>query len=329
MKDYIEKLISKEDLRDNEMEDAFDAIMSGRVNDTRIGAFLIALRAKGEKPAEIACAAKIMRDKAIKVNVDFDVVDTCGTGGDSASTFNISTAVAFVLAGAGIKVAKHGNRSVSSSSGSADCLESLGVPIDLDPVGVAHSLKNSGFAFMFAPRYHPSMKHAMPARTQLGMKTVFNVLGPLTNPAGAAHQVVGVYDRNLIGPVVEVLRILGIKGAMVVNSGLDEVSISGPTEYARLTDGTISRGQIQPEDAGIARKSSDELKVSTPRESARFIEEIFDGSRKGACLESILLNAGAAFMAVDSSIDILDGVNLAARVISNGDAMNALKSVRV
>jgi anthranilate phosphoribosyltransferase len=329
MKDYIEKLISKEDLRDNEMENAFDAIMSGQVNDTRIGAFLIALRSKGEKPTEIACAAKIMREKAVKVNVDFDVVDTCGTGGDSASTFNISTAVAFVLAGAGIKVAKHGNRSVSSSSGSADCLESLGVPIDLDPVRVAHSLKNSGFAFMFAPRYHPSMKHAMPARTQLGMKTVFNVLGPLTNPAGAAYQVVGVYDRNLIGPVVEVLRILGTKGAMVIHSGLDEVSISGPTEYARLADGTISQGKIQPEDAGIALKSSDELKVSTPQESARLIEGIFDGSQNGACLESVLLNAGAAFMAVDSSIDILDGVNLAARVISSGDAMNALKRARV
>ncbi len=329
MKDFIEKLILREDLTDDEMGCAFDSIMSGHVNDTLIGAFLIALRAKGERPSEIASAAKIMRDKSVKVSVEFDVLDTCGTGGDSASTFNISTAVAFVLAGSGIKVAKHGNRSVSSSSGSADCLEALGVPIDLGPEEAAQALRQNGFAFMFAPKYHPSMKYAMPARKQLGMKTVFNVLGPLTNPARAAYQVIGVYDRNLISPVAEVLRLLGSKGAMVVHSGLDEVSVSGTTEYARLSDGKISRGQIQPEDAGITRKSLDELRVSNPRESARLIEEIFDGSRKGACLESILLNAGTAFMALDSSIDIREGAELAARVISSGDAMNALKGVRL
>jgi len=329
MKDYIEKLIIGEDLKDEEMEKAFDAIMSGQVNDTLIGAFLVALRAKGERPSEIASAAKIMREKSVKVSVEFDVLDTCGTGGDSASTFNISTAVAFVLAGAGIKVAKHGNRSVSSSSGSADCLEALGVPIDLSPDEAALSLRQKGFAFMFAPRYHPSMKYAMPARKQLGMKTLFNILGPLTNPAMAAYQVIGVYNKDLISPVAEVLRILGSKGAMVVHSGLDEVSVSGPTEYARLADGKISHGQIRPEDAGIAHKSSDELKVSTPDESAHLIEEIFDGSRKGACLESVLLNAGSAFMALDSSIDIRDGVGMAARVISSGDAMNALRGVRL
>jgi anthranilate phosphoribosyltransferase len=328
MKDYIEKLISKEDLQDNEMQEAFDAIMSGQVNDTQIGAFLIALRAKGEKPEEIACAAKIMRDKALKVDVEFDVLDTCGTGGDSASTFNISTAVAFVLAGAGIKVAKHGNRSVSSSSGSADCLEALGVPIDLDPNKAAASLKNSGFAFMFAPRYHPSMKHAMPARKQLGMKTLFNILGPLTNPAQAAYQVIGVYDRRLISPLIEVLRILGLKGAMVVHSGLDEVSISGPTAYARLSGGCISRGELLPEDAGVARNGLKDLQVSTPQESARLIEGVFNGSDKGACLDSILLNSGAAFMTLDGSIDIRDGVGMAAKVIDSGEAMKALAGAR-
>ncbi|HPJ94270.1 MAG TPA: anthranilate phosphoribosyltransferase [Deltaproteobacteria bacterium] len=330
MKNVIEKLISREDLEDLEMQDAFDAIMSGQVNDTQIGAFLIALRAKGEKPEEIACAARIMRDKALKVNVDFDVMDTCGTGGDCASTFNISTAVAFVLAGAGIKVAKHGNRSVSSSSGSADCLEALGVPIDMEPEKAAASLKSTGFAFMFAPRYHPSMKHAMPARKQLGMKTIFNILGPLTNPARAAYQVIGVYDRRLIGPVIEVLRLLGLKGAMVVHSGLDEVSISGPTAYARLAGGLISQGEILPEDAGITRNGYglEDLKVSTPQESAGLIEGVFDGSKKGACLESILLNSGAAFMALDGSIDIRDGVSMASAVIGSGKAMNALLSAR-
>jgi anthranilate phosphoribosyltransferase len=328
MKNVIEKLISREDLEYREMQDAFDAIMSGQVNDTQIGAFLIALRAKGEKPEEIACAARIMRDKALKVDVGFDVMDTCGTGGDSASTFNISTAVAFVLAGAGIKVAKHGNRSVSSSSGSADCLEALGVPIDLDPEKAAASLKSTGFAFMFAPRYHPSMKHAMPARKQLGMKTIFNILGPLTNPARAAYQVIGVYDRRLIGPVIEVLRLLGLKGAMVVHSGLDEVSISGPTAYARLSGGRISQGEILPEDAGIARNGLNDLQVSTPNESAGIIEEVFDGSKNGACLDSILLNSGAAFMALDGNIDICDGVSMASDVIGSGKAMNALLSAR-
>ncbi len=328
MKEFIEKLIITEDLQDDEMEEAFDAIMSGQVNDTQIGAFLIALRAKGEKPSEIASAARIMRDKAVRLDVDFEVMDTCGTGGDSASTFNISTAVAFVLAGAGIKVAKHGNRSVSSSSGSADCLEALGVPIELEPAQAARSLRQSGFAFMFAPRYHPSMKHAMTARRQLGMKTIFNILGPLTNPARAAYQVIGVYDQRLIGPVIEVLRIMGLKGAMVVHSGLDEVSISGPTAYARLAGGTISRGEILPEDAGFERKSLAELQVSTPEESAGRIQKVFDGSLKGACLESVLINAGAAFMALDSSLGIRDGVSIAARVVGSGEALNALDRVR-
>lgn len=331
MKDIIEKLISREDLEDHEMEETFDNIMSGLVNDTQIGAFLVTLRAKGEKPSEIACAARIMRDKALNVNVGFDVMDTCGTGGDGASTFNISTAVAFVLAGAGIKVAKHGNRSVSSSSGSADCLEALGVPIDLAPDKAAESLKNNGFAFMFAPMYHPSMKHAMPARKQLGMKTIFNILGPLTNPARAAYQVIGVYNRRLINPVIEVLRILGLKGAMVVHSGLDEVSISGPTAYARLSSGCITRGEILPEDAGITKNGYGlkDLRVSTPQESAALIEGVFEGRDKGACYESILINSGAAFMALDGNMDIRDGVSLAEKVIASGEAMNALVNARL
>ena len=315
MKDFIEKLITRHDLSNGEMEQAFDAIMSGLANDTQIGAFLVALRAKGEKPSEIATAAKIMRGKALNVEVDCDVLDTCGTGGDNASTFNISTAVALVLAGAGIKVAKHGNRSVSSSSGSADCLEALGVPIDLEPQAAAESLMKKNFAFMFAPKYHPSMRHAMPARKQLGMKTIFNILGPLTNPARASFQVIGVYDGELIDPVIEVLSMLGLKGAMVVHSGLDEVSVSCSTRYARLADGKITRGEIHPEDAGISKTSLEELQVSTPQESARMIEDVFGGFRKGACLSSILLNAGAAFMALDAGSDIRDGVNMAARVI--------------
>ncbi|HNY64297.1 MAG TPA: anthranilate phosphoribosyltransferase [Deltaproteobacteria bacterium] len=328
MRDFIEKLLTGADLTDAEMEKAFDMIMSGMASDIHISAFLVALRAKGETPSEIASAARIMREKALKVSVDFDVVDTCGTGGDSASTMNISTAVAFVLAGAGLKVAKHGNRSVSSTSGSADCLEALGVPIDLGPGEAAEALRKEGFAFMFAPKYHPSMKHAMPARKGLGMKTVFNILGPLTNPARAAYQVVGVYRQDLIDPVVECLRILGSKGAMVVHSGLDEVSVSGTTSYARLHNGTIEKGEIRPEDAGIERKPIDDLRVSTPKESADLIERVFDGSLKGACLEGILLNAGAAFMAIDGDTDIREGVQRAARAIESGEALRALQRAR-
>ena len=328
MKDFIEALISRQDLSDAEMETAFDAIMSGRANDVQIASFLVALRAKGEKPSEIASAVRIMRDKALKVAVDFDVVDTCGTGGDGASTLNISTAVAFVLAGAGVRVAKHGNRSVSSSSGSADCLEALGVPIDLGPKQAVDRLEKTGFAFMFAPRYHPSMKYAMPARKQLGMKTIFNILGPLTNPANAAYQVIGVYHRDLIDPIIEVLRILGSKGAMVVNSGLDEVSVSGVTYYARLCNGRIEKGEIRPEDAGIERQGLSGLKVSEPRESARKIQAVFEGTLKGACLDSVLINAGAAFMALDGNIGIRDAVAQARRVISEGGARDALIRAR-
>jgi anthranilate phosphoribosyltransferase len=327
MKQFIEKLIAGEDLGDAEMETAFDAIMSGQVGDIQIGAFLTALRAKGEKPSEIAAAVRIMRAKVVKVPVDFDVLDTCGTGGDGASTFNISTAVAFVMAGAGVKVAKHGNRSVSSSSGSADCLEALGVPIDLDPDQAAHAIRENGFAFMFAPRYHPSMKYAMPARKELGMKTVFNILGPLTNPAGAAYQVIGVYKQDLIDPVIEVLRILGSKGALVVHSGMDEVSVTNPTRYARLAGGVIERGVIRPEDAGLSSSPSDDLRVDTPRESADRIMAVFDGSLDGACLDSILLNAGAAFMALEPGAGIRDGVVRASEVIRSGKAMEALRRV--
>ncbi len=328
MKNFIEKLIAGNDLSDDEMGRAFDMIMSGQANDIQVGGFLVALRAKGEKPSEIAAAARIMREKAVKVEVDFDVIDTCGTGGDGASTMNISTAVAFVLAGAGIRVAKHGNRSVSSSSGSADCLEALGVPIDLDPSQAAEALKDGNFAFMFAPRYHPSMKYAMPARKQLGMKTIFNILGPLTNPAGAAYQVIGVFHKELVDPIIEVLSILGSKGAMVVHSGLDEVSISGVTDYARLRCGKIEKGQIRPEDAGLDPKPVDELRVANPQESAQRIEAIFNGTLKGACLESILINAGAAFMAYDPAIDIREGVNRASRVVTRGDALQALQRAR-
>jgi anthranilate phosphoribosyltransferase len=328
MKAYIEKLIAGQDLKDAEMEQAFDRIMSGSAHDTQIGAFLVALRAKGETPSEIASAVRSMWDKAVKVNVNFDVVDTCGTGGDNTFTFNISTATAFVLAGAGHKVAKHGNRSISSSSGSADCLEALGVPIDLGPEEAGEALREKNFAFLFAPSYHPSMKFAMPARKQLGIKTIFNILGPLANPAGASHQLIGVYAQGLIEPVIEVLSILGLKGAMVVYSGMDEVSISRPTAYARLYEGQITTGVINPEAYGITPVPVDELRVGTPSESARLIEAVFTGTLKGPCLDCIRINAAAGFMAVGDAEDMQEGIEMASMVIEKGKALESLNRAR-
>ena len=329
MKEAFEKLIAGKHLSQHEMEQCFDLIMSGRVNDVQIGGFLTALRIKGETPDEIETAARVMRRHAVAVSTGCDtVVDTCGTGGDGASTFNISTAVAFVMAGAGYRVAKHGNRSVSSSSGSADCLEALGVPINLGPEEAVRSIRERGFCFLFAPAYHPSMKYAMPARRQLGIRTIFNTLGPLANPAGATNQVIGVYAPSLVDPICEALRNMGLKGAMVVHSGLDEVSVSGPTRYARLSDGTISRGELRPEDAGLSPMPPDELRVTSPEESACKIMDLFEGRLKGACLNSLLLNAAAAFMAVDGSMGLKEGVGLARDVIQSGRALDALNRAR-
>ncbi len=328
MKEIIEKLINHHDLTSQEMEQAFEAIMAGEVSETMISAFLVALRAKGETPAEIAAAAKIMRKNARPVRVNGDTVDTCGTGGDYASTFNISTAVAFVLAGAGLKVAKHGNRSSSSSSGSADCLEALNIPIDLGPAEVASSIAERGFGFMFAPNYHPSMKHVMPVRKNLGLKTIFNILGPLSNPAAADYQVLGVFSPDLIDPMVQVLQLVGVRGAMVVHGGLDEVNVAEPTSYARLVDGHIRRGTIDPAALGMQAENLAELKVASPAESAAIVEAVLRGERQGACRNIVLLNAAAALMAVDADLDIAEGVARAVAVIDSGAAYAALERVR-
>ena len=328
MKGYLEKLLLGQDLTEEEIGTAFERIMSGGADDMEIAAFLVALRAKVESPAEIAGAAKVMRSKVNRVEVEIDVIDTCGTGGDGARTFNISTAVAFVLAGAGHKVAKHGNRSVSSSSGSADCLEALGVPINLGPVEAARAINEDGFAFLFAPNYHPSMKYAMPARRKLGIRTIFNVLGPLTNPAFATHQVIGVFSKNLVVPIAEVLKVLGLKCAMVVNSGMDEVSISGLTDFALLKDGAITIGKIMPEDAGIARSSIDAIVVGNAGESAKIIENVFTGRLNGPCLNAILINAAAGFIVLGDVHDFRGGVDKARSVIREGRALESLNRAR-
>ena len=328
MKTLIEKLMRRENLTADETEAAFGAIMAGSVDQINLSAFLTLLRAKGETPAEIAAAARAMRQHAVKVETAGDTIDTCGTGGDYSGTFNISTAVAFVLAGAGCKVAKHGNRSQTSSSGSADCLEALGVPIDLGPEAAASAIADRGFAFMFAPSYHPAMKNVMPVRKQLGLRTVFNILGPLSNPAGAAYQVLGVFDENLIEPLAEVLKLLGCKGAMVVNGGLDEVSIVQPTRYARLSGGRISYGQIEPTALGIQAENLDALKVVSPAQSAETVERVLRGELLGPCRDIVAVNAAAAFMAIDDKLDIQAGLAKAGAVLSSGKAYAALNQAR-
>jgi len=328
MKEYLEKLLSGKDLTELQIGEAFEKIMSGGADDIEIAAFLVALRAKVESPEEIAGAAKVMRSKVNRVNVEMDLIDTCGTGGDGAKTFNISTAVAFVLAGAGHKVAKHGNRSVSSSSGSADCLEALGVPINLNADEAALAIKDKGFAFMFAPNYHPSMKYAMPARKKLGIRTIFNILGPLTNPAFATHQVMGVFSKNLVKPIAEVLMMLGLKGAMVVNGELDEVSISVPTDYALLKDGVIKTGRITPEEAGVTSSPIESIVVSNAQESAKIIEDVFSGANTGPCLDAILINAAAAFIVLGDAEDFRSGAQKARSVINEGRALEALNRIR-
>ena len=328
MKTLIEKLMRRENLTADETEAAFGAIMAGSVDQINLSAFLTLLRAKGETPAEIAAAARAMRQHAVKVETAGDTIDTCGTGGDYSGTFNISTAVAFVLAGAGCKVAKHGNRSQTSSSGSADCLEALGVPIDLGPEAAASAIADRGFAFMFAPSYHPAMKNVMPVRKQLGLRTVFNILGPLSNPAGAAYQVLGVFDENLIEPLAEVLKLLGCKGAMVVNGGLDEVSIVQPTRYARLSGAKISYGQIEPAALGIQAENLEALKVVSPAQSAETVERVLRGELLGPCRDIVAVNAAAAFMAIDDKLDIQAGLAKAGAVLSSGKAYAALNQAR-
>lgn len=328
MKTLIEKLMRRENLTVAETETAFDAIMAGSVDQVNLSAFLTLLRAKGETPEEIAAAARAMRQHAVRVETADDTIDTCGTGGDYSGTFNISTAVAFVLAGAGCKVAKHGNRSQTSASGSADCLEALGVPIDLGPQAAAAAIHDRGFAFMFAPSYHPAMKNVMPVRKQLGLRTVFNILGPLSNPAGAAYQVLGVFDEKLIEPLAEVLKLLGSKGAMVVNGGLDEVSIVQPTRYARLSGGRIRSGLIEPAALGIRAENLDALKVVSPAQSAELVEKVLKGELKGPCRDIVAVNAAAAFMALDDKLDIQDGLAKAGAVLASGRAYAALNQAR-
>ncbi len=308
-------------------------IMEGRATNAQIGAFLMGLRVKGETVEEITGAASVMREKVVPITPALGkgehLVDTCGTGGDGASTFNVSTTAAFVVAGAGVKVAKHGNRSVSSSSGSADVLEALGVRLDISPEETARAIEEIGIGFLFAPSLHPAMKHAIGPRRELGIRTIFNVLGPLTNPAGADCQVLGVFDRALVKTLAEVLGNLGSYRAWVVHGqgGLDEISPLGTTHVAELRDGEVREFDVRPEDFGVSSCDISDISGKGPEENSRILLDVLSGS-KGAPRDMVVMNAAAAIYVAGCAEDIKSAAIKAGESIDSGRAMEALERLK-
>ena len=320
-------LIDHREIAHDDMLSLMRQIMSGEVSPVCIAALVAALRVKKETIGEIAAAATVMREFSTKVAVPdaLELIDTCGTGGDAAHTFNVSTAAMFVAAAAGAKIAKHGGRSVSSTSGSADVLEALGVNINLSPQAVVDSIAEVGVGFMFAPNHHAAMKHAAPVRRELGVKTLFNILGPLTNPAGARQQVMGVFHPDLVGIQARVLAQLGSRRVMIVHGleGLDELSISGPSAVGELKYGEVKEYMIAPADVGLKTHNNTAIRVSSVEESkAMLLGALSD--KPGAARDIVALNAGASIYVAGMSINLLDGVKRAQAVIANGEARRKL-----
>jgi len=326
IKDAIGNIVNHKDLREAEMQAVMRQIMTGGATPTQIGGFLAGLRAKGETVEEIAAAARVMREFVLPVKVSpLHLVDTCGTGGDGKSLFNVSTAAAFVVAAAGGRVAKHGNRSMSSKSGSADVLEALGVHLELTPEEVAECIDTIGFGFMFAPLHHPAARYAAGPRRELGTRTLFNLLGPLTNPALAPNQLLGVFSARWVEPMARVLQALGSEHVLVVHSedGLDEISLAAPTQVTELKAGAIQSYTLKPEDVGLARRSLDELQVHSPQESSALIRQALAGE-PGAALDMVILNAGAALYAENVAETLAAGVERARAAVADGGARRKL-----
>ncbi|WP_462321615.1 anthranilate phosphoribosyltransferase [Halochromatium sp.] len=323
IKHTIGQLVDGGDLDAATMTATMNAIMTGQASPAQIAGFLVALRLKGETVTEIAAAAKVMRSLASGVDLAGleKTVDIVGTGGDASGTFNVSTTSIFVAAAAGCCVAKHGNRSVSSKSGAADVLEAAGLRLDLSPEQVARCVREVGVGFMFAPAHHGAMKHAIGPRRELGIRSIFNVLGPLTNPAGVQHQVLGVFAESLLEPLAEVLQRLGSRHVLVVHArdGLDEISVAERTDIAELKEGVITRYSVAPEDFGLARSSLTEIRVDDPAQSLALLTAVLD-NQPGPARDIVLLNAGAAIYAADVTSSFADGVRLADEVIASGAA---------
>lgn len=340
IREAIEKVTRKINLTEKEMRDAFGDIMSGKATGAQIGAFVTALRMKGETVEEITAAAKVMREKSVHINIgsrslDMDreeinideetILDTCGTGGSGTNTFNISTTVAFIVAGCGVKVAKHGNKAASSQCGSADVLEALGVKLDVGADMVQRCILESGIGFMYAPLYHDAMKYAVAPRKEIGIRTIFNILGPLANPAGATSQVLGVYDARLTETMARVLKNLGSKRALVVHGmdTLDEITITGKTRVTELKKGRISTYYVSPEKFGFKRASMDDIRGGNAKENADIILRILKGER-GPQRDVSLINASAALVSAFKARNFKDGVKMAAESVDTGRAMEKL-----
>ena len=343
LKEAIYKVVTGQDLTEGEMVAAMEAIMEGQASEAQIGAFITALRMKGETVAEITAAAKVMRAKATRIpvgnnlvdldrdeiNVEWEtIVDTCGTGGDATQTFNVSTTTAFVVAGAGLKVAKHGNRAVSSRCGSADVIEALGINLALTPEQVAQCIAEVGIGFLFAPQLHGAMRFAIGPRREIGIRTIFNVLGPLTNPAGANVQVLGVYDPGLTEPLARVLGNLGVRSAFVVfgEGSFDEISIVGPTRVSELKDGQVRTYDIAPEDFGMPRATLADIKGGDVFDNAKIVRRVLEGEG-GSREDMVALNAAAVFVAAGLAPDFPGGIALTREVIRSGKAIDKLNAL--
>lgn len=331
MKQYLTKLFARQSLSEGEAYDAMDLLMGGEASPEEVGAFLGALRGKGESIDEIVGCAKSLRNHARTLNIKrSDLIDTCGTGGDGANTFNISTCNAFVIAAAGLGVCKHGNRSVSSKCGSADVLEELGVPIDQEPEDVAKSIDNFGFGFLFAPKFHPAMGQVVPIRKKLGARTIFNLLGPLVNPAVTKRQVIGVYDRTMLKPFAHVLSSLGSEEVMLVtgDDGLDEITLTTTTQVAHLKDGEVSNYSLSPEDLGLSRCKPEDLAGGDRALNAAILSSVLKGEEKGPKRDIILANGAAALLVGGVVSNLKDGVEKVADILDSGAAYELLEKLK-
>ena len=325
---FLATAMSGRALSADEMRAAMGVVLDGEASDIELAGFLAALRARGETVEEIAAAAEAMRSRAVAVDAPDDAIDTAGTGGDGAGTFNISTAAALIIAGAGVPVAKHGNKAASSKSGSSEVLEALGVKLDIPPELISQCIREAKIGFMFAVRHHGATKHAATARKALGVRTMFNVLGPLSNPAGAKRQLLGVFSRDLVRPIAEVLPRLGVEAAWVVHGddGLDELTTTADTYVAELRDGSVNEFKISPPDAGLPMATADDLKGGDPVQNAEAIRRLLDGE-KGPYRDIAAFNAAAALVISNVAENIVDGVGQAERAIDSGAAGDALSKL--
>jgi len=331
LKPYIAKVINRQDLSAEEAKEAMDIIMTGQATPAQIGGYLVALRMKGETVEEITGSVRTMREQVASVPVTLEagqpLLDTAGTGGDGSHSFNISTAAAFVIAGAGRKVAKHGNRAASSRCGSADVLMALGVSMDLTPEQVGTCINHVGIGFMFAPKFHPAMKHAIGPRRELGQRTIFNVLGPLTNPAGANQQLIGVYDPALTEPLAQVLGELGSDGAYVIHGhgSMDELTTGGPNRVSHLKDGSVSTYEIDASDYGLRAATAEDMCGGAPEENAARMRAVLSNEDQGPCRDVVLFNAGVA-LALDTG-DVAAGLAEATDALESGAALEKMEAL--